>query len=98
MQATSIIVKGDPDAIHRAWRDELLPVAGPLAEEYGWVRSVVAKDGDSVVILNLWRDPEGLERAFADQAIDTVQRERLGPLATEPPEIRVLEVVEDLTF
>lgn len=98
MKATSIIVKGDPDAIHRVWRDELLPVAEPLAAEYGWLRSVVAKDDESVVILNLWRDAEGLQRAFADPQIDAVQRERLGPLASEPPDIRVLEVLEDLTF
>lgn len=98
MQATSITISGDADAIHRAWRDELLPVAQPKADELGWLRSVVARDGDTLVILNLWRDAEGLDRAFADADIARVQDDRLLPLAAAPPEIRRLEVLEDLTF
>lgn len=98
MQATMITVRGDADAIHRAWRDELLPVAGARAAEYGWVRSIVAREGDELVILNLWRDESGLDRAFADPEIAAVQDERLIPLAIEPPQIRRLEVIDELTF
>lgn len=98
MQATLITISGDVDAIHRVWHDELLPVAGRRAADYGWKRSVLARDGDVLVILNLWADAEGLDRAFADPDIAAVQEHRLLPLASEAPQIRRLEVLDELTF
>jgi quinol monooxygenase YgiN len=96
MEATIITITGDADRIHAAWRDQLLPVAAPLAQRYGWRRSLVARDGDAVVVVNLWEDGERLDAAFADPEIDRVQREALAPLASAPPEVRRLRVVEDL--
>lgn len=98
MQVTMIVVQGDPEAIHAAWRDRLLPVAGPKAAEYGWRRSVVARGDGELVVFNVWDDEDGLDRAIADPEIDRIQQEALVPLATAPPEIRRLDVVEDLAF
>jgi quinol monooxygenase YgiN len=98
MQATIITVRGDAERIHAAWRDELLPVAQPLAERYGWTRSLIARDEHEIVIVNLWSDAARLDAAFADPEIDRVQREALLPLASAPPEVRRLELVEDLRF
>jgi quinol monooxygenase YgiN len=98
MQATVITISGDADAIHRAWRDELLPVAGARAAQYGWTHSIVARDGDELVVVNLWSDAAGLDRAFADEEIAAIQDERLAPLASAPPRVRRLEVLEHLTF
>jgi hypothetical protein len=98
MQSTMIIVSGDVAEIHRRWRDELLPVGAERAKDYGWTRSIVARGGDELVIVNLWADAEGLDRAFADPQIARIQDERLLPLAASAPQIRRLEVLEDLSF
>ena len=98
MLATMIVVQGDPEEIHRTWRERLLPAAGPRAEELGWIRSLVAQGDGELVILNLWRDEAGLERAMTDPEINRIQDAELKPLATGEPEIRRLEVVDDLTF
>ncbi len=98
MQCTMIIVSGDIEEIHRRWRDELLPVAGARAADYGWKRSIVARTGDELVVVNLWEDADGLDRAFADEEIARIQDERLVPLSAAPPEVRRLEVLEDRSF
>ena len=98
MEITVIVMQGNADRIHRAWKEELLPVAAPKAAEYGWRRSLLAAAGDEVVVVNVWDDTSGLDRAFADVDIDRVQREALVPLASAPPEVRRLEVKEDLSF
>lgn len=96
MQATMVVLKGDADQLYRAWRDKLLPVAQPLAREYGWVRSVAARGDGELVVFNLWSDADGLDRALADPAIARVQDAELAPLATAAPEIRRLDVLDDL--
>jgi quinol monooxygenase YgiN len=98
MQSTVIIVSGDVEEIHRRWRDELLPVAAGRAADYGWTRSIVARSGDELVVVNLWEDADGLDRAFADEEIARIQDERLAPLSASAPQVRRLEVLEDLSF
>jgi quinol monooxygenase YgiN len=98
MEITVIVMQGNADRIHRAWKVELLPVAAPKAAEYGWRRSLLAAGDDEVVVVNVWEDASGLDRAFADPDIDRVQQEALVPLAAAPPEVRRLEVKEDLSF
>jgi hypothetical protein len=98
MQSTVIIISGDVEEIHRRWRDELLPVGAARAADYGWTRSIVARSGDELVIVNLWADADGLDLAYADPEIARIQDERLLPLAASAPQIRRLEVLEDLSF
>ena len=96
MQITLIVAQGDGTRMHEVWRDELLPVAEPKAAEYGWLRSVVAASDAEFVVLNVWESADGLDRAAADPDIAAVQDRALVPLATAPPEVRRLDVVEDL--
>ena len=97
MEATFIhITTHDVDALLGAWRDELLPVGRAKADEYGWQRSIVARGDGELLIVNLWRDAEGLDRAFADPEINRVQDEVLMPFAAAAPTIRWMTVVEDL--
>lgn len=99
METTFIhITTDDVDALLGAWRDELLPVAGPKAAEYGWQRSFVARGEGELLIVNVWADGEGLDRAYADPDINRVQDEILVPMAAAPPTIRRMTVVDDLRF
>lgn len=96
MEVTMVVIEGDPAELHRAWRDELLPVARPRAQDYGWQRSIAARGERELVVINLWADAEGLDRALADPDIDRVQREAIAPLAAAPPRVWRLEVADDL--
>ena len=97
MQTTFIHVTTDNvDALLSAWRDELLPIGRAKAAEIGWERSIVARGDGELLIVNLWADGDGLDRAFADPDINRVQDEILLPLASSPPTIRRMTVVEDL--
>lgn len=97
METTFIhITTDDVDALLTAWRDELLPVGQAKAAEIGWERSVIARGDGELLIVNFWRDAEGLDRAFADPDINRIQDETLTPMASAPPTIRRMTVVEDL--
>jgi quinol monooxygenase YgiN len=98
MEITMVRLQGDAEAIHRAWRERLLPVATPRAAEYGWTRSLVARGDGELIVVNVWRDAEGLEAAMRDPEIARVEQEELAPLAATTPEVTRLVVVEDLTF
>jgi hypothetical protein len=95
MEITMVRLQGDGEAMYEAWRDRLLPVAGPRAGEYGWSRTLVARGDGELVVINLWRDAEGLDAAMRDADIARVEREELAPMATAPPEVTRLSVVED---
>ncbi len=84
------------DALLSAWRDELLPVA--KAAEYGWQRSIITRGDGEVLIVNLWADGDGLDRAFADPDINRVQDEILIPMTSAPPTMRRMTIVEELTL
>lgn len=98
MQITMVVLEGDGEALHRAWKEELLPVAAPKAGTYGWTRSYVARSAERLVVFNLWDTAEGLDEAFADEDINRVQREALQPLAAGPPMVLRLDLVENVAF
>ena len=98
MQITMVVLDGDGEALYRAWKEELLPVAAAKAHEYGWTRSYVARSEEQLVVFNLWDTTEGLDEAFADKDIDRVQREALVPLAAGPPMVLRLDLVENVAF
>lgn len=97
MELTFIHVTTDNvDALLGAWRDELLPIGRAKSAELGWERSLVARGDGELLIVNVWADSDGLDRAYADPDINRVQDEILLPLASAPPTVRRMTVVEDL--
>ena len=98
MQVTMVVLEGDGEALHRAWKESLRPIAEPKARQYGWIHSYVARSDERLVVFNLWDTADGLDRAFADEDINRVQEEVLAPLAAGPPMVLRLDVVENVAL
>ena len=57
---------GDLSALVAAKKELLDPVADPLFADNGHLCQVIARTDDGVLLLNLWRDEAGRDRANSD--------------------------------
>jgi hypothetical protein len=87
---------GDPEQLLAAKREFMDPVAERVFAECGHEWQVIAQSDDGLVILNLWRDGEGRDRANADPAMEEA-RQKLVAATGATAEFAKWPVIEQKT-
>lgn len=59
-------IEGNADELAAKLRKHVVPVAERLAEKHGGLASIVARDRDGVLLINLWQSEEG-RHAMAEE-------------------------------
>jgi hypothetical protein len=89
-------LSGDPEQLLAAKREFMDPVAERVFAECGHEWQVIAQSDDGLVILNLWTDAGGRDRANADPAMEEA-RQRLVAETGATAEFANWAVVEQKT-
>lgn len=67
-------VKGDAEQLAASVREHVDPVAKELAEKHGGLINIVARDGDGLLMINLWQTEEGRHAMAEEPAIQAALR------------------------
>jgi len=84
---------GDPDELAEKLREHVRPVAEQLAPKHGGLGNIVAKTGDGLLVINLWKDDAGRHAMAEEPQI----REAIVAAGFPPPAFEGYDVV-DLTI
>ena|SRR2546423_12884820 len=90
---TVIRVKGDTDELLRHKSEVMDPVFESKVGEYGGLFHVTARTDDGVLIVNLWENEDGSEKAFQDPEIQETLK-TMEEKVSGPPERDHYEVVD----
>jgi hypothetical protein len=80
---------GDPDDLFAKVRDSVDPVTARLSPEHGRIANVVARTGDGILVINIWRDEAGRQAMSEEPEVQEAVRSAGLP----PPQLDAFEVL-----
>jgi hypothetical protein len=92
-------MQGDPDDLLQRIKEHVEPVTERLGPQHGALLNIVARDGDSgILIVNLWETEEGRHATAAEPEVrDALTRAGLPAPAFEGYEVLAIRGTEKLS-